>query len=140
GGSNMTLKEASSVVDVIRTQIQPNAEIIWGTKVDHELGDLIRITVVISGVESNQLIGKQKKSTSLRGPPYDIVGGASSLSLGRPREKENLLRTEGHVTIRDLRDRLKEKQGSSLSQGSKRNKDDDTAEFWDELGISEGLD
>ncbi|MBN1328036.1 MAG: cell division protein FtsZ [Candidatus Heimdallarchaeota archaeon] len=145
GGAKMSLKEASSVVEIIRRQIQPNAEIIWGTKVDHELGDLLRITVVISGVESEQLIGLRKKPTNIAIPPYDIVGDVSTISspLEIPQEQDSWMREEDkHITIRDLRDRIKDKQSLEREKRLKLkdNNEDEPNEFWDELGISKGLD
>ncbi|HUT80670.1 MAG TPA: cell division protein FtsZ [Candidatus Bathyarchaeia archaeon] len=144
GGAKMTLKEASSVVEIIRRQIQPNAEIIWGTKVDHELGDLLRITIVISGVESDQLIGLRKKQSNISIPPYDIVGDVSTISspLVLSQEQDPWISEDKHITIRDLRNRLKDKQNVDRERKVKfRDEDeDDPNEFWDELGISKGLD
>ncbi|MHA1629903.1 MAG: cell division protein FtsZ [Candidatus Heimdallarchaeota archaeon] len=138
GGSTMTLKEASSVVDIIRKQIQPDAEIIWGTKVDHELGDILRITVVISGVESEQITGRHSKRalSSLQGPPYDIVAGNATLPLSE--QKENWLNSSERPTLRDLRKKLEAKEQKERAKYIREK--EETTDFWDELGISKGLD
>jgi len=142
GGSTMSLKEASSVVEIVRESIQPEAEVIWGTKVDHELGDVLRITIIISGVESDQMIGMHKTRPSLlKGPPYEIAAGQSAIGGIKPvREKENWLRKDSRPSMKELRQRLKEsqdvkKEEKSLSKLEK----EQTDEFWDELGIDKGL-
>ncbi|NHK32830.1 MAG: cell division protein FtsZ [Asgard group archaeon] len=141
GGSNMTLREASSVVELIREKINPNAEIIWGTKVDHELGDIIRITVVISGVESNQIIGMKTRGHPIRGPPYDIVAGSNTFGATTIKEKENWLKKGTRSEIGNISERrnpidkfLKD------NEKAKEIDEEDASEFWDELGISKGLD
>ncbi|MCK5297860.1 MAG: cell division protein FtsZ [Candidatus Heimdallarchaeota archaeon] len=141
GGSTMSLKEASSVVEIVRESIQPEAEVIWGTKVDHELGDVLRITIVISGVESDQMIGMNKKPSSLRGPPYDIVAGQSTITGIKPvREKENWLRKDSRPSMKELRKRLKESQkGKEEEKPETKLAKEKTDEFWEELGIDKGL-
>jgi len=140
GGSTMSLKEASSVVEIIREKIQPEAEIIWGTKVDPELGDVLRITVVISGVESEHIIGKEKSTSRLQNPltPYDSLGQIRNPEVQRP--KENWLKQETRPSFKDLRKKLLETKNESEEElkPSKIQKDK-SDEFWEELGISKGL-
>ncbi|MHA1188563.1 MAG: hypothetical protein ACTSSK_17215, partial [Candidatus Heimdallarchaeota archaeon] len=139
GGPTMTLKEASSVVEIIREKLQPEAEVIWGTKVDPDLGDILRITVVISGVESEQIIGK--------GDPIGLgnrtpVAGQSVVQDGKPiREKENWLRKDTTPTLRDLRKLVKERTAKKEeSRKPSRDKRESPDKFWEELGLSKGLD
>ena len=138
GGSTMSLKEASSVVDLIRDQLQPEAEVIWGTKVDPELGEILRITIVISGVSSDQIMGMHGPSTLRQNAPYDEMG---QIQQPLPRKKENWLKRDTTPTIRDLRRKVQEQK--EITKPRKINKDSDeekSDEFWDELGISKGLD
>ncbi|NHJ46749.1 MAG: cell division protein FtsZ [Asgard group archaeon] len=141
GGSTMTLREASSVVELIQEKINPEAEIIWGTKVDHELGDVIRITVVISGVESEQIIGIKKKGQFSITPPYDVVAGGNSLSsTPGVKERENWLKKRPKLKLSNLTDdkTITDKRKPD-SKSSDLLDDDESKEFWDELGISKGL-
>ncbi|MGC9780542.1 MAG: cell division protein FtsZ [Candidatus Heimdallarchaeota archaeon] len=141
GGSTMSLKEASSVVEIIREKIQPDAEVIWGTKVDHELGDVLRIIIVISGVESEQIMSMHKRPATYLTPPYDVVAGQSTIGQIRPqREKENWLRKDTKPNLRDLRRKLKETTKERKETPEKIIQKEKTSEFWDELGISKGLD
>jgi cell division protein FtsZ len=136
GGSTMTLREASSVVELIQQKINPDAEIIWGTKVDHELGDIIRITIVISGVESQQIMGIRRKGQTSTGPPYRVVAGGNTLGATSSKERENWLKKDSRTRIKN--NPLLEK----LNPDSKKTNldDEDSDELWDELGISKRLD
>ncbi|NHJ85618.1 MAG: cell division protein FtsZ [Asgard group archaeon] len=140
GGSTMSLQEATSVVNIVRKKIRSNAEVIWGTKVDHELGDLLRITVVISGVESNQIRSMHKKHEYLDAPPYTIASGQTSLDVLKPeREKENWLKKDTISSIREIRKLAKENQVQQEEKKPKLSDDKEIEEFWDELGIQHKL-
>ena len=58
GGPDMTVTEAEKVVDVIHDRINPNARIIWGASVDPDLEKTIHVMVVITGVKSKQIMGR----------------------------------------------------------------------------------
>jgi cell division protein FtsZ len=58
GGSDMTVTEAEKVVEVIHEKINPNARIIWGASVDPDLEKTIHVMVVITGVKSKQIVGR----------------------------------------------------------------------------------
>ena len=50
-----TLKEAKEVVNAVTTRLSPDAKIIWGAMIQRELGDSIRVLVIVTGVESPQI-------------------------------------------------------------------------------------
>ncbi|MFX0149264.1 MAG: cell division protein FtsZ [Candidatus Hodarchaeota archaeon] len=52
GGEGLALKDAEVAVMKIATEIDNSAEIIWGATIDPELGNKIRIIVVLSDVHS----------------------------------------------------------------------------------------
>jgi cell division protein FtsZ len=138
GGSTMSLQEASSVVEIIRKRLQPGAEVIWGTKVDPEIGDLLRITVVISGVQSDQILGKNDNPLPLR---RNLSGGYSLPAQQNPttRAKENWLKKETRPSIfKEIRKRAQEQQ-KKTPQKSSVNKEEKTDDFWEELGLEKGL-
>ena len=62
GGSDMTVKEAEEVAEIIQSKINPNARIIWGAAVDETLDDTMRVMVVITGVRSKHIFGPSKES------------------------------------------------------------------------------
>src|SRR5659263_23023 len=61
GGPDMTIAEAESVVNEIYTRIDPKARLIWGAMVDPDLENVVRTMVVVTGVTSPQILGKNTK-------------------------------------------------------------------------------
>lgn len=138
GGATMSLKEASGVVDLIREKIQPNSEVIWGTKVDPELGDIIRVTIVISGVESDQMLSMHKRSRKTLGTtmPYDTLGQIKPVEI-TSKPKENWLKKETIPTLRELRKRAAEVKENKKE--IEKEKEEQPDKFWEELGLDKGL-
>ncbi|MFW9924559.1 MAG: cell division protein FtsZ [Candidatus Thorarchaeota archaeon] len=137
GGATMSLKEASSVVELIRKELNPNVDVIWGTKVDSELGEVMRITIVISGVQSEQIFSKHKKqfSSVSVSAPYDKLGQMIEVIPSKP--KENWLKQETRPTLSDLRKKLSETK--EKKEEKSESLEDDHDDFWEELGLSKGL-
>jgi len=61
GGTDMSIEEAEGVVEEIYDRIDPDARIIWGTSVDEELEGEMRTMIVVTGVESPQIYGPQRR-------------------------------------------------------------------------------
>ena len=57
GGSNLTLGEAEKCAKLIQGKVSENARIIWGAAVDENLGEDIRVMLVLTGVRSDQIHG-----------------------------------------------------------------------------------
>ncbi len=70
GGENMTVKEAESVAEFVQSKISDGARIIWGASVDPTLGNMIRVMVVITGVKSPYIHGRETISSR----EIDVVG------------------------------------------------------------------
>ena len=58
GGPDMTIAEAESVVNELYTRIDSKARLIWGAAVEPELENVIRTMIVVTGVKSPQILGK----------------------------------------------------------------------------------
>ncbi len=70
GGENMTVKEAESVAEFVQSKISDGARIIWGASVDPTLGNMIRVMVVITGVKSPYIHGRETISSK----EIDVIG------------------------------------------------------------------
>jgi cell division protein FtsZ len=68
GGTDMTLSEARSVVESIAEQLDEDARIIWGAQIDEDLEGIIKVMLIITGVQSSQITGK---SVSVNKKSYD---------------------------------------------------------------------
>ena len=53
GSSDLTLHEAEKIVQVVADKLDPEANIIWGTQIDESLQNIVRTTVVVSGIDAN---------------------------------------------------------------------------------------
>jgi cell division protein FtsZ len=60
GGPDMTITEAQDVVQMVHDRISPTARIIWGAAVDPSLEGKIRVMLVVTGVKSKQILGKEE--------------------------------------------------------------------------------
>jgi cell division protein FtsZ len=58
GGPDMTVSEAERAAELVSERVNPNARIIWGCSVEPELEKTVRILLVITGVKSKSLLGK----------------------------------------------------------------------------------
>ncbi|MFT7971883.1 hypothetical protein ACMYMR_23425, partial [Salmonella enterica subsp. enterica serovar Enteritidis] len=54
--------EAEGVVEEIYDRIDPDARIIWGTSIDEELNGHMHTMVVVTGVQSPQIYGRQDEA------------------------------------------------------------------------------
>ena len=75
GGPNLTLGEAEKCAQIIQEKISPHAKIIWGAAVDKELGDEIRVMLVLTGVKSEQIHGssENRQIRALRNKSIEFV-------------------------------------------------------------------
>ena len=73
GGPDMTVAEAEKVAEEIQSRVSPNARIIWGAAIDPDLEHKMRVMVVMTGVQSQQIIGRSTTPTHLRGADVDLV-------------------------------------------------------------------
>ncbi len=58
GGSDMTIEEAQTVVQEVYNRIDSNARLIWGARIDPRLENKIRTMIIVTGVKSSQIYGK----------------------------------------------------------------------------------
>jgi cell division protein FtsZ len=60
GGPDMTVSEAETVVEEVYAKINPDARIIWGAQIDPNLKSTIRAMLVVTGVSSPQIMGRDE--------------------------------------------------------------------------------
>jgi len=60
GGSDMTLEEARKVVETVSQKLDENAKIIWGAQIYEDLPNIIRTMLIVTGVSSEQIFGKER--------------------------------------------------------------------------------
>ena len=61
GSKDMSLTEAKKVVEAVSSKLSEDAKIIWGAQIYEDLANTIRVMLIVTGVKSPQIFGKQKK-------------------------------------------------------------------------------
>jgi cell division protein FtsZ len=68
GGNNLTLFEVSDAAKVIQQAVAPDANIIFGVKVDPNMGNEVALTLIATGFDSSDVLGgtaKEKEITKV---------------------------------------------------------------------------
>ena len=64
GGPTMSLDEAKKVIEVVSKKLDDDAKINWGAQISNDLGETVRTLLIVTGVTSPQIFGKQKTMSS----------------------------------------------------------------------------
>lgn len=76
GNKDLGIQEINDAADIVAKNVDPDANIIFGTVVDESLGDQVRVTVIATGLDENDSDGL---------PTLDSVGSSrSSRPTSRP--------------------------------------------------------
>ncbi len=61
GDSNLTLDEAQQVVQKVSEKLDDDARVIWGTQISDDLGKTLRVMLIVTGVQSSQIVGRSTR-------------------------------------------------------------------------------
>ena len=57
GGPNLKLEEVNLIGEYVSKQLDPDAQVIWGSRIDPEMGSKIQVITIITGVKSPYILG-----------------------------------------------------------------------------------
>ena len=60
GGKSLTLGEANQIGTKLTERSAPNANVIWGARLDPEYGDMIEVIAIFTGVRGSSVVGKDE--------------------------------------------------------------------------------
>ena len=66
GGPDMTLEQARKVVETVSQKLDENAKVIWGAQIYEDLPNVIRTMLIVTGVRSEQIFGKERLHSTER--------------------------------------------------------------------------
>ncbi|MEM7826681.1 MAG: cell division protein FtsZ [Candidatus Aenigmatarchaeota archaeon] len=66
GGPDITIKECQQIVQAVSSRLNPEAKVIWGAQIEKDLGDSIRVLLIITGIKSPQIFGPEKTFATQR--------------------------------------------------------------------------
>jgi len=72
GGTDITIKECQQVMESVKEKLNPDAKIIWGAQIMKELGESLRVMVVITGVNSPTVVDSINRQAKSSGPKSNI--------------------------------------------------------------------
>ncbi|PIN87007.1 cell division protein FtsZ [Candidatus Woesearchaeota archaeon CG10_big_fil_rev_8_21_14_0_10_44_13] len=64
GGPDMTLDEARKVVEAVSEKLDEDAKIIWGAQISDDLSNTLRALLIITGVKSSQIFGRDTTAST----------------------------------------------------------------------------
>ncbi|WP_461863183.1 cell division protein FtsZ [Thermococcus sp.] len=59
-GSDVKLEEAQNIIELVTSKLDPEAQVIWGIQLDEELGKMIRVMIVVTGVSSPYAVAEEE--------------------------------------------------------------------------------
>jgi len=80
GGSDLTMKETTDIVELLTYELDSDANVIWGARINKEYDGKAKITAIMTGVEPKWTFGgiyeERKENAGLR----DVSAGRGGLS------------------------------------------------------------
>jgi len=61
GGPDMTLEEVNQIGELVTQSLDPDAQVIWGARIQEDMAGKLRVMVIISGVKSPYILGPVKE-------------------------------------------------------------------------------
>ncbi|MHC1579285.1 MAG: cell division protein FtsZ [Candidatus Alkanophagales archaeon] len=84
GGPDLTIKEADDIVKLLTYEIDPDATVIWGARIDENYSGRVKVTAIMTGVEESVAYGRrleemEREKEPEAGAPQRRAGDVSSL-------------------------------------------------------------
>jgi len=62
GGSDLTMKETTDIVELLTYELDPDANVIWGARINEEYNGKAKVTAIMTGVEPKWTFGGDLES------------------------------------------------------------------------------
>ncbi len=73
GGPDLTLREVITIGELVSSELDPKANVIWGARVDEKLNKTVRVMLILTGVKSQQILGPlPKDDNNIRRYSYSL--------------------------------------------------------------------
>ncbi|MDE1848593.1 MAG: cell division protein FtsZ [Nanoarchaeota archaeon] len=66
GGPNMSLDECKNIISLVGQKLSPDAKLIWGAQISDDMDKAVRVLLIITGVRSYQIVGKEEAGEQSR--------------------------------------------------------------------------
>ena len=79
GGNDLSLHEVNEVTDIITRQVDPDANIIFGTTIDPSLSERVRVTVIATGFDRRKnMLNRTGTQADRNGTSLTLIEGAQA--------------------------------------------------------------
>jgi cell division protein FtsZ len=138
GGPDMSLAEANKVGELVSEKMSPNANVIWGARVDPRLSGILRVMLILTGVKSPQLLPRSKEESGISTATKKLaefgVLSSKTEGLGSAKARARAFGKLPESTRSTWEDRLKPLE-RSLSGRRSRKRDEEKKRDLDDLGL-----
>jgi cell division protein FtsZ len=66
GGADMSLDECKLIVESVGEKLSPDAKLIWGAQISEDMEKSIRVLLIVTGVRSSQILGRDETLESIK--------------------------------------------------------------------------
>ncbi|EFK97891.1 Cell division protein FtsZ [sediment metagenome] len=66
GGQDMSLDECKLIIESVGNKLSPDAKLIWGAQISDDMEKSIRVLLIVTGVQSSQILGNTESIESLK--------------------------------------------------------------------------
>ena len=66
GGADMSLDECKLIVESVGEKLSPDAKLIWGAQISDDMEKSIRVLLIVTGVKSSQILGRDETLESIK--------------------------------------------------------------------------
>ena len=141
GGPDMSLAESNKVGELVSEKMSPDANVIWGARVDPRLSGVLRVMLILTGVKSPQLLPRSKDGSGIsvatkRLAEFGIIG-TKTKTVGSIQARERAYGKIPETTRGTWEDRLKPLERTLASRKKREQTHKRTPE---ELGLRKLLD
>ena len=141
GGPDMSLAESNKVGELVSEKMSPDANVIWGARVDPRLSGVLRVMLILTGVKSPQLLPRSKDGAGIsvatkRLAEFGIIG-TKTKAVGSVQARERAYGEIPETSRGTWEDRLKPLERTLASRKKREQTHKRTPE---ELGLRKLLD
>jgi len=123
GGPDMSLAESNKVGELVSEKMSPDANVIWGARVDPRLSGVLRVMLILTGVKSPQLLPRSKEGAGIsvatkRLAEFGIIG-TKTKTIGSVHARERAYGKIPETSRQTWEDRLKPLERTLASRKKK---------------------
>ena len=99
GGEDMTLEDVNRAGELVLERVSPSARVTWGARVNSELGDRLRATIVLAGVDSPFLLERPKRKVKKERPKKTAKKRKAKKTAKKERPKKAVKKGESKKAV-----------------------------------------